>query len=190
MNKPTFIILVAAASTLMLAGCGNKNAKQDTWVAPEHEVVTRQMPDLALTDSVRMGNRQYTFDILRTPCDSLSKVKDDMGDFCLDNTIRLTLRRDGIVFFDKTFTKATFASGIDKEFYDNAILDGIRFLRAEPGQGLVFSFAVSYPDSDMSVPFLMTITDSGAFTFVKDELSTLVLSVSNDTLKSRYRASD
>ena len=168
MNRTKLCVLVAL-SALVMTGCGNKNTKQDAWVAPVHEVVTRQMPDLELTDSVRLGNRQYVYDILRTPCDSLSKVKDDTGDLYLDNTIRLTLRRDGVVFFDKTFTKETFASSIDKEFYDNAILDGIRFLRAEPGQGLVFSFAVSYPDSDMSVPFLMTITDGGSYSFVKDE---------------------
>jgi len=106
---------------------------------------------------------------LRTPCDSLSKVKDDMEDFYLDNTIQLTLCRDGNVYFDKKFTKATFAASIDKDFYANAILDGIRFLKVEPGQGLVFSFAVSYPDSDMSVPFLMTISDQGTYTFVKNE---------------------
>ena len=94
------------------------------------------------------------------------KLKDDLYK---DNTIRLTLRRNGSVYFDKTFTKATFAQSIDKDFYNNAILDGIRFLRVEPGQGLIFSFAVSYPDSDMSVPFLMTISDAGAFSFIKDE---------------------
>lgn len=161
--------MVLAVSAMVLASCGNRNKNQDGWVAPEHEVVTRQMPDLQLTDSVRMGGKQYVYDILRTPSDSLDKVKDDMEDLYLDNTIRLTIRRDGAVFFDRTFTKATFAASIDKSFYQNAILDGIRFIKAEPGQGLIFSFAVSYPDSDMSVPFLMTIADGGSYTFVKDE---------------------
>lgn len=167
--KCTKLWVLLAVTTLTLASCDNKDTKKDAWVAPEHEVVTRKMPDLQLTDSVSVGSRQYVYDILRTPCDSLQKVKDDMGDLYLDNTIRLTLRRDGATYFDHTFTKATFARDIDKDFYGNAILDGIRFLRAEPGQGLIFSFAVSYPDSDMSVPFLMTIADNGTFTFVKDE---------------------
>lgn len=168
MKNTSFLCLLLFAS-IVLSGCGNKDKKQDTWTIPEHEVVTRQLPELALTDSVKAGNHLYSYDILRTPCDSLQKVKDDMDDLYRDNTIRLTLRRDGAKYFDKTFTKATFAKDIEKDFYNNAILDGIRFLKAEPGQGLVFSFAVSYPDSDMSVPFLMTITDSGSFTFVKDE---------------------
>lgn len=161
--------MVLAVAAMVLASCGNGNKKEDAWVAPEHEAVTRQLPDLQVKDSVRLAGRQYVYEILRTPCDSLAKVKDDMGDLYLDNTIRLTIRRDGNVFFDKTFTKATFAASMDKSFYQNAMLDGIRFLKVEPGRGLVFSFAVSYPDSDMSVPFLMTITDSGSFSFVKDE---------------------
>ena len=167
--RASFLILNSSLLILLLASCGNKDSKKDAWVAPEHEVVTRQMPELSLADSLVVNGRQYVYEILRTPSDSLQKVKDDMGDLYLDNTIRLTLQRNGSKFFDKTFTKATFAKDIDKDFYDNAILDGIRFLKAEPGKGLVFSFAVSYPDSDMSVPFLMTITDSGSFTFVKDE---------------------
>ena len=156
-------------AALLSVACTNKKSEKDGWVAPEHESVTRQMPDLQLTDSVRGGGHLYVYDILRVPCDSLPMVKDDMDDFYRDNTIRLTLHRDGAVYFDKTFTKATFASSISKDFYENAILDGIRFLKVEAGQGLVFSFAVSYPESDMSVPFLMTITDTGSFSFVKDE---------------------
>ena len=164
--------LICSFSLLLIlsfSACTGKEKKTEGWVAPEHEVVTRQMPKLQLTDSVKSSGHLYVYSILRTPCDSLDKVKDDMDDLYLDNTIRLTLRRDGAVFFDRTFTKATFAGSIDKAFYHNAILDGIRFLRAEEGQGLVFSFAVSYPDSDMSVPFIMTISEQGTFYFVKDE---------------------
>ena len=164
--------LICSFSLLLIlsfSACTGKEKKAEGWVAPEHEVVTRQMPELQLTDSTKMGGHTFVYSILRTPCDSLDKVKDDMDDLYLDNTIRLTLRRDGAVFFDRTFTKATFAGSIDKAFYHNAILDGIRFLRAEEGQGLVFSFAVSYPDSDMSVPFIMTISEQGTFSFVKDE---------------------
>mgnify|MGYP002623553378 CR=1 FL=1 len=168
MNKQISLFLLLFALAI-LSSCGSKDTKKDAWVMPEHEVVTRQMPELSLTDSITVGTRQYTYSILRTPSDSLQKVRDDMGDLYLDNTIRLTLHRNGALYFDKTFTKETFSHNIDEEFYANAILDGIRFLRAEPGQGLIFSFAVSYPDSDMSVPFLMTIADSGSFTFVKDE---------------------
>ena len=37
----------------------------------------------------------------------------------------------------------------------NGILDGFRFNRVDNGK-LVFSLCVSYPDSDLSAPFLLT----------------------------------
>ena len=160
--------MIMLAATVM-ASCGNKKSQDDAWVAPQHDTVVRQMADYHLTDSLVVGGRHYRYEITRVASDSLPKVKDDMDDLYADNTIRLTLSRDGAQYFDKTFTKAVFASSIDEAFYRNAILDGIRFLKAEPGQGLTFSFAVSYPESDMSMPFLLTVTDQGTFSFVKDD---------------------
>ncbi|MBQ8968914.1 MAG: DUF4738 domain-containing protein [Bacteroidaceae bacterium] len=166
--KNAKLLLVGMVLTL-LAACGNKENKSDAWVAPVHEVVVREMPTLHVTDSVRMGTHLYVYDILRQACDSLPKVQDDMDDLYRDNTIHLTLRRDGQAYFSKTFTKAVFSNSIDANFYQGAILDGIRFLRVESGQGLVFSIAVSFPDSDMSRPFLMTVADDGSYSYVKDD---------------------
>lgn len=167
MKHTRFLWLCLAAA--MLSGCKEKKTEKDTWTAPQYETKVHQMPDYHLTDSTQAGNHTYMYEITRMASDSLPKVKDDLDDFFADNTIRLTLRRDGATYFDKTFTKNVFASSIDKMFLQNSILDGIRFVRAEAGQGLTFSFAVSYPESDMSVPFLVTVDDSGAFSFVKDD---------------------
>lgn len=156
-------------AALLASACGKDKKADDTWVAPQHETVVRQMADYHLTDSITLGDHCYRYDITRVASDSLAKVRDDMDDLFSDNTIQLTLWRDGRAYFDHTFTKGTFASAIDDTFYRSAILDGIRFLRAEPGRGLTFSFAVSYPESDMSMPFLLTITDQGTFSFVKDD---------------------
>ena len=168
-NMKNSRILPLILALLTIFGCGNKEKKSEIWVAPEHEAVTRQMPEYHLMDSTQSGGHTYCYEIERTPSDSLPMVIDDMEDLYRDNTIRLTLHRDGTKYFDKTFTKSVFASSIDETFYENAILDGIRFIRAEPGEGLTFSIAVSYPESDMSMPFLLTITDQGTFSFVKDD---------------------
>ena len=50
----------------------------------------------------------------------------------------------------------------------NGILDGFRFNRVDNGK-LVFSLCVSYPDSDLSAPFLLTIGPDGSSTIVEDE---------------------
>ena len=153
----------------MLSGCKEKKTEQDTWTAPQYETKIHKMPDYRIQNNTKMGGHTYTYEIMRTASDSLPKVKDDLDDLFADNTIRLTIHRDGTTYFDKTFTKKVFASSMDKQFLHNSILDGIRFVRAEAGQGLTFSFAVSYPESDMSIPFLVTIDDNGAFSFVKDD---------------------
>ncbi|MDE5787201.1 MAG: DUF4738 domain-containing protein [Bacteroidaceae bacterium] len=160
------MLLLMLASLTACGGGKSENAEQ---AEPVYETKTRQMPELQLTDTARCSGRSYVYRIHRAPSDALPKVTDDREDSYLDNTIRLTIRRDGADIFDQTFTKATFAGSIDREFYRAAILDGIRFVQAEPGRGLVFAFAVSYPDSDMSVPFLLTVSDEGTYSFVKAE---------------------
>lgn len=168
--KTKALLTISVLVMLMLASCnGNKSNNTDAWVAENHEPVLRQLPDYYLEDSATVGGHLYTYEITREPSDSLPRVQDDMGDLYADNIICLTLRRDGNMYFKKRFTKATFASSIEENFYKNAILDGIRFIRGEAGQGLTFSFAVSYPDSDMSMPFLLTVTDGGSFSFVKND---------------------
>ena len=167
--KSTRLLALSVLAAMLLVACEKKKTERDIWVMPEHEVITRRMPDLRLTDSTVCGSNTYTYEIERVPNDSLPKVTDDMDDLFCDNTIRLTLHRNGTLYFDRTFTKSIFASSIDDNFYQNAILDGIRFMKAETGQGLTFSFAVSYPESDMSVAFLLTITDQGTYSFVKDD---------------------
>ena len=121
-------------------------------------------------DTLRVGRHLYAYDILRQPCDSLPSVRDDMGEEYRDNTIRLKLRRDGEPYFVYTFTKQTFRSSLDPGFYAHSILDGLRFMREEPGKGLVFTFSVSYPNSDMSIPFSLTVADNGTYSFVRDDV--------------------
>ncbi len=154
----------------LLAACGNKN-KDGEYDRPEqHEVQVIKMPDYRLTDSVSMGGHRYVYEITRKANDSLAMVRDEMDDLHADNVIRLTILRDGKPFFGRSFTKKTFEEELEDEFLKNSILDGIRFLDAEAGKGLTFSLSVSYPDSDMSVPFDLTVSPTGVFTYVKAEL--------------------
>ncbi len=165
----TLVTAVAIMIILAVSSCKKTEQKQEAWVMPEHEVVTREMPLLELTDSVKVDDNTYIYEIRREATDSLPKVKDDMDDLYRDNTIRLNITRNGQRMFSRTFTKEDFAASLERSFKENAILDGIRFLHVENGIGLVFAMTVSYPDSDMSVPFLVTITNQGTFSFVKDE---------------------
>ena len=53
-------------------------------------------------------------------------------------------------------------------FKKYGIIDGIRFNRAEEGKPY-FNPCVSYPESDLSSPFLLTIGPDGSSTITKDE---------------------
>lgn len=156
---------------LVVAGCEEKKSTQVKLTAPDEvESQVQQMPEFHRFDSVKVGSRLYTYDILRQPTDSLPLVKDEMGDEAKDNTIRLILTRDGHTYFGHTFTKQTFQSSIEEDFYARSILDGIRFVEAEAGRGLTFFFSVSEPGTDMTLPFSLTVSDDGSFSFVKTEV--------------------
>lgn len=162
-----FLMVLSAA---MLSGCGakgDKNQQETDNPNEQYEPKVRQMPDYHVTDTATAGGHIYTYDITRQCSEQLPKVKDN-DDLFADNTIHLVIHCDGDLLFDKIFTKEVFAESMEPDFLQNSILDGIRFVKAEPGQGLTFSFTVSYPDSDMSVPFLVTVDAGGNFSFVKD----------------------
>ncbi len=161
-----------ALSALVATGCHKANDKEDetahySETAMEERVYS--LPDYHCSDSVRVGGNLYTYDILRRACDSLPKVEDELG-VSVDNTIRLTLTRNGHTYYSQTFTKRMFQSSIDATFYGRSILDGIRYTGGEAGKGLTFSVAVSEPNSDMTIPFALTVADNGGVSFVKEEV--------------------
>lgn len=164
-------IYAAFPLLLAVASCNGKQeqgGQESQRVSEEPQV--QAMPKYHHADTVRMGGHVYTYDILRQSCDSLPRVKDDMGDDHYDNTIRLQLMRDGEPYFTHTFTKQMFRSTIEAEFYAHSILDGLRFMREEKGKGLVFTFSVSYPNSDMSIPFSLMVADNGTYSFERDDV--------------------
>ena len=161
--------LILLLCVVVLAGCGTRQERTGYEAVAKHEPEVRHMPEYGLTDSTEAYGHKYVYEINRTASETLPMVKDDMEDWFADNEIRLQIWRDGREMFDEVFTKEVFRDGLDNNFYQQSILDGIRFVRVEKGQGMVFSMSISYPESDMSVPFLLTITDAGGFSFVKDD---------------------
>ncbi len=168
MKKVIWVVAVVAA--LPLVGCHrDKEAAQTEREGMETEEQIYSMPDYRSHEEVTLGGRVYAYNIERTASDSLPLVKDELGG-AKDNVVRLTLSRDGRTYYHSTLTKELFRSSMDENFYEHSILDGIRFVRAEAGRGLVFSLSVSEPGSDMTVPFSMTVADDGTVSFAKEEI--------------------
>ncbi|MCF0197670.1 MAG: DUF4738 domain-containing protein [Bacteroidaceae bacterium] len=121
------------------------------------------MDEYHLTDTAG----SYVYELHRQPTDSVPAVHDEFGDVYVDNRYVLRISRAGNQFFCQEFTKRSFKSRLDKNFYENAIFDGFRFTKHEGGK-LYFSVCVSYPDSDLSQPFILCVSPDGSFTIEQD----------------------
>ena len=165
-------ILTAFAAALIFVSCGKKQEKP-VETAPVEETKTEpsihRLPEYHFTDSVQVGQRTYVYTLHREAVDSLGSVSDEYGDHYVNTFYTLDIKRGGSQFYSKRFTKQTLAGKLPADFMKNGILDGFRFFRVDDGK-LVFSLCVSYPDSDLSSPFLLTIGPDGSSTITKDEL--------------------
>ncbi len=169
--KITKRILLAAVVVITCA-CQKTKESQVTVVSDKKEQTASEIHRLPLydhSDTVRMGSHLYAFAIHREACDSLPLVTDENGSRYADNLYTLRITRSGQAFFKRTFTKAQFASKLTSDFRAKGILDGFRFVNAREGL-LRFAVCVSYPESDMSAPFLLTIGGDGSYTITPDDV--------------------
>ena len=152
-----------------ICSCVDKAGRKDAQDASttEQQTAEHRMKDYNLTDSVTLGSHLYVYTIHREADDSLKAVVDENGDKYVDNYYDLTVLRDGANFFRRRFTKLSFGSQLDETFRKNGILDGFRFMSAKEGK-LTFGVCVSFPESDMSEPFVLTIGPDGSFTLEPD----------------------
>lgn len=164
-------IIMTSLAALMLASCSEKK-KSDVIImekieAPKPSAPIR-MSDYHDTDVISWLGNKYTYDIRRTPCDSLPKVKDEEGQKFVDNTVTLTVSRaDGSVFIQKTFTKHSFDSALNPDISEKGILDGFVFHEVD-GDVLSFAASVSYPQSDETIPIIMRVTRMGNISVARD----------------------
>ena len=92
---------------------------------------------------------------------------DEDGTKYQESSWTLHVTRDGRTLFSRSLSKADFKSQLPEDFQKLGIMDGLRFHHIEEGK-LYFSTCVSYPDSDMSYPFILTIGPDGSYTIEPD----------------------
>ena len=163
--KKLLILLLAAT---LLTACGRDGRKDVQILQTQTAAPTlHRMSDYHVTDTLRVGSRVYLATLHREAKDSLGIVEDENGERYVDNFYRLTILRDEATFFDRRFTKKDFASLLNADFRRNGILDGFRFRNSQDGK-LFFSVCVSYPESDMTTPFVLAIGPDGSYTIEAD----------------------
>lgn len=160
-----YVCLFASVFCSCVENKGQNDGKDSA--TAEQQATEHRMKEYNLTDSVTLGSHLFVYTIHREADDSLKVVVDENGDKFVDNYYDLTILRDGGNFFRRRFTKASFASQLDDNFRKNGILDGFRFMSAKEGK-LTFGVCVSFPESDMLTPFVLTIGPDGSYTLEPD----------------------
>ena len=163
-----YYIVIATSALLLFASCGNKKTEtQETAQTEQSADEVHSLNDYAYTDTLMQGSHKVVYTITSQPDDELPVVVDEDGVKYKDNRYKLLIVKDGRTLFDRSFTKTDFKSMLSNDFQKYGIMDGLRFNRAEEGK-LYFSTCVSYPDSDMSCPFILTIGPDGSYTITPD----------------------
>ena len=168
----------ALFSVCVLAGCGGKK----TDVAAEERQIyqidsvdvqtgVQRMQESHVNQNFSCNGKKYKLSLDRVPDSSLPAVKSDMGTFA-DNRIRIKIQHEnGSPLFDKAFTKEDFAPYLPANFLANSILEGMVFddVKTAANKEITLAASVSYPMTDLYVPFTIVVSQSGKMTLAKDE---------------------
>ena len=133
-----YVCLFASVFCSCVENKGQNDGKDSA--TAEQQATEHRMKEYNLTDSVTLGSHLFVYTIHREADDSLKVVVDENGDKFVDNYYDLTM---------------------------NGILDGFRFMSAKEGK-LTFGVCVSFPESDMLTPFVLTIGPDGSYTLEPD----------------------
>lgn len=170
--KRIALVLTAVLTIGLLTGCKQKKQTEDIIVhkteIPKPQAPIRMEPYNQEKD-FKWLDRDYQVNISRTPDDSLRMVKDEFGQKYVDNRITLRIiRADGSIFFERTFTKATFDELLDDDYRQTGILEGVVFDRVD-GYQVLFAGSVSHPQTDDEyIPFIITVDNMGEVDIRRD----------------------
>jgi len=170
MKRFTYVFLALLAS-ISLMGCKQKKQTEDI-VVKKVEVPKPQAPikmqEYHQVEDVLWLNKDYTVDIRRVADDSLTMVKDEIGQKFVDNRITVNIiRSDGSVFFHRIFTKSSFDAYLDEDYRTTGILEGIVFDKVD-GDNVIFAGSVCHPQTDEYIPLILTVSRMGDVSIKRD----------------------
>ena len=158
------LALILAVGLMIVVGCKDKKADNSNIITTDYEAPKPTAP-ISMTnqtdaqDVAWVDGRHYTVKIMRHAVDSLPMVSNANGQKYVDNVIRVEVARaDSSLFYSHTFTKLSFASWLNGEYREKAILQGMRFLEAD-ASALSFIAWLNNPDAgdDEAVELKLTL---------------------------------
>ena len=169
--KKHLLALVTMSVAICLASCGGKKEQTDI-IARKPIVVrakeTRAMGDHRESRKVQWIGASYTVDTEFKADKSLPLISDGEQKYYDNRATVKILRKDGTVFFNRTFSKADFINQIDASYKDGALL-GVVYDKCD-GDNMYFAASVGSPDksSDEYVPLVVKISRFGDVSIKKD----------------------
>lgn len=169
--KQISIIALACVVLTLLSACGGKKKSEDI-IAPKVEKVKPKAP-VAMQEytderDVEWIGKIYHVAIHRHASDSLPMVKDEIGQKYKDNVFTLAVsRKDGSIFFSRSFTKKALNSYLDDDFRNTGIFEGLVFDKVD-GDWLVFAASVAHPQTDEYIPLVMRLSRMGDLEVTQD----------------------
>ena len=175
MKKNYGISLLLAVLTLW--GCGSKKTeaeKEQREVSLTESIDGKKgiqrMKVSTQQNKVKCGGDTYVVNIERCPDEKLPLIHSAAGNY-VDNRITLSVQKDGKTFFKKSFTRSDFIPYVTFKETDQFLFEGLVVdeINTEANKALTFAASLSYPDSDLYIPFQITINKQGKSSISLDE---------------------
>lgn len=174
MKRQTIVILCIVLTAM--ASCHSRTTQKDpdNYVVEsiKEEVVSNeihQLQTIKASSQAEFRGNAYDMTVVRMADSTLPVVTDVQGLKYYDNTITLEITTKGRLFANKVFNKSTFASYLEADFLQHSILEGLVFDKVTD-DGLMFAASVSYPESDLYVPFHVLVLPNGNLSIDKADL--------------------
>lgn len=165
--KSLLALAAVAGLTLVFTGC--KEEKKETTVIitqkpePPKPKAIEKTGDYSQTIEFGWVGSSYNVAVERKADETLPVIDDGTGNKYYDNNVNVRIiRKDGSVFFSRTFTKNDFAKYVDNAYLKKSALLGVVFDKAE-GDYVFFAASVGSPDnlSDEYIPFELKVSRMG-----------------------------
>ena len=172
------IYIIAALVMAFLTGC--KSDKKDSQEevkqmfqieSVDEDTGLKRMQVSRINQDFSCKGKKFKLSVERLPSDELPRVKSDMGLFA-DNIIKVKITREnGTSLFEKTFTKKDFAAHLSEKYLKRSVLEGLVFddVRTNEKNEICLAASVSYPMTDLYVPFTLVVSQDGKLSISMDE---------------------
>lgn len=173
-----FNYILVCLSICLMAGCGEKKADSKAEERQIYQIDSldehtgiQRMQTSHINQTIECKEKKFHLLIDRVPDAALPVVKSTMGTF-YDNRITVKITREnGTQLFAKSFTKADFSTYLPSDYISQSVLEGVVYddVKSAADKEITLAASISYPMTDLYIPFTLVVSQNGNFSLVKDE---------------------